>query len=57
MAMDLVCGMEVDERAAPAQTEYEGRTYYFCSNSCKQDFLESPERYLEGEEEMWREVA
>lgn len=57
MAMDVVCGMEVDERTAPARAEYEGTTYYFCSNSCKQDFLESPERFIEGEEEMWREVA
>ena len=57
MAMDVVCGMEVDEKSAPAKTDYEGKTYFFCSNSCKQDFLETPERYLEGEEEMWREVA
>jgi YHS domain-containing protein len=57
MAMDVVCGMEVDEGTAPAKTDYEGRTYFFCSNSCKQDFLENPDRYLEGEEEMWREVA
>lgn len=57
MAMDVVCGMEVDESTAPAKIEYEGRTYYFCSNSCKQDFLENPESYLEDDEEMWREVA
>ena len=42
-----------DEGTAPAKTDYEGRTYFFCSNSCKQDFLENPDRYLEGEEEMW----
>ena len=56
MAMDVVCGMEVEESSAPAKVEYEGRTYYFCSSSCRQDFMENPERFIEGEE-MYREVA
>ena len=56
MAMDVVCGMEVEESTAPAKTEYEGRTYFFCSSSCKQNFVADPERFIEGEE-MYREVA
>ena len=56
MAMDVVCGMEVEESSSPAKVEYEGRTYYFCSSSCRQDFMENPERFIEGEE-MYREVA
>jgi len=47
MARDLVCGMQVDDRNAAGQSEYKGRTYYFCSRSCKTVFDQSPERYAE----------
>lgn len=42
---DPVCGMQVDEQHAAGQSEYEGRTYYFCSPNCKTRFDESPEQY------------
>ncbi len=45
MARDPVCGMEVDVENAPASTEYNGQTYYFCSEECKEDFERNPERY------------
>ncbi len=56
MAIDPVCGMEVDEKTAPAKTTYQGGTYFFCSETCKQDFEEDPERFVEGED-LYREVA
>jgi YHS domain-containing protein len=31
MTKDIVCGMEVDEHQAARKSEYQGRTYYFCS--------------------------
>jgi YHS domain-containing protein len=37
--------MDVDEKKAAGKSEYEGRTYYFCSPGCKQDFDKEPERY------------
>ena len=46
MAIDPVCGMEVDEKTAAAQTEYKGTTYYFCSQGCKLSFDRDPEKYL-----------
>ncbi len=46
MAIDPVCGMKIDEHDAPATTEYEGVTYCFCSQVCKQAFLEEPQRYV-----------
>jgi YHS domain-containing protein len=46
MAIDPVCGMDVDEKNAPAKTEYEGVEYYFCSPTCKQEFQEDPEEYI-----------
>jgi len=35
---DPVCGMEVDPEEADYSTEHDGRTYYFCSESCKDSF-------------------
>jgi YHS domain-containing protein len=45
MAKDSVCGMQVDERQAAGQSDYQGETYYFCSARCKQQFDQNPERY------------
>jgi len=43
---DPVCKMEVDEQSAAATSEYEGETYYFCSDICKSRFDENPEKYI-----------
>ena len=48
MAKDLVCGMEVDEKSAPAKSEHMGKTYYFCAPGCKKAFDENPAKYIEG---------
>ena len=50
MAKDPVCGMEVDEKTAPAKSEYKGKTYYFCAPGCKKAFDSDPEKYLGGGE-------
>lgn len=42
---DPVCGMEVDPKRAAEKIDYEGRTYYFCSETCAQRFRENPEEY------------
>ena len=31
MQTDPVCGMQVDDQNAEAETEFQGKTYYFCS--------------------------
>ena len=46
MEKDLVCGMDVDPKTAPAKTEYKGKTYYFCAPGCKKSFDREPEKYL-----------
>ena len=46
MAKDPVCGMEVDPQQAAGTSEYQGRTYYFCSSGCKQRFDQDPQRYV-----------
>ena len=47
MVKDPVCGMQVDESKAPAQTQYQGKTYYFCSSACKTKFDANPSQYAQ----------
>lgn len=49
MAKDPVCGMEVSPESAVASTEFNGVTYYFCAQGCKDAFLAEPHRYIGGE--------
>ena len=44
-AQDPVCGMAVETRAANCQSEYKGKTFYFCCSGCKQTFDKQPEVY------------
>lgn len=46
MAKDPVCGMTVDEKTAKWKSEYEGQTYYFCNERCKQVFDRNPELFV-----------
>lgn len=48
MTQDPVCGMTVDETTAQYKSEYEGETYYFCSEACKKTFDADPEAYTGG---------
>lgn len=43
---DPVCAMSVDPSHAAGSVVHDGRTYYFCSNSCRQKFQADPKRYL-----------
>lgn len=47
MQTDPVCGMQIDERESDEHSEFEGRTYYFCSSACRQKFEENPGRYAD----------
>ncbi len=46
MTRDHVCDMDVDEKTAAARMEYEGDTYYFCSEECKNKFATDPDSYV-----------
>ena len=39
MAKDPVCGMSVEEKEDALREEVRGVTYYFCSDTCKREFL------------------
>ncbi len=47
MAIDPVCGMQVDTDTAQNKLEHEGTTYYFCSRGCMLDFGDEPQKYLD----------
>ena len=44
---DPVCGMTVDPAAGKPSAQHGGHDYHFCSASCRQKFVKSPETYLE----------
>ncbi len=44
---DPVCGMVTTDPDAYLPLEYRGKTYYFCSEHCRQKFSDNPEKYLD----------
>jgi P-type Cu+ transporter len=42
---DPVCGMEIDAEKAAAKVEYQGKTYYFCMEGCRDKFQADPAKY------------
>ena len=43
---DPVCGMSVDPALAAHRAEHDGRSYFFCSARCREQFTAEPARYL-----------
>jgi Cu+-exporting ATPase len=56
MSIDLVCGMIVDEKAAPAKMSYQEKDYYFCANYCKEVFEKDPQKFIEASK-TWGEAV
>jgi YHS domain-containing protein len=46
MTIDPVCRMKVNEEKAIFKSEYKGKTYYFCSAQCKNEFERNPKKYV-----------
>ena len=46
MAKDPVCAMQVDERTAAGSGAYQGQTYSFCSQGCKERFDKEPAKFV-----------
>jgi Cu+-exporting ATPase len=44
--VDPVCGMTIDPADAVGQAEHRGHTYYFCHESCLEQFRANPEAFL-----------
>ena len=41
-----VCGMDAQK---DINAKYQGKTYYFCCQSCKEKFMQNPQQYVRGE--------
>lgn len=44
---DPVCGMTIEESDAVDTSVHNGKTYYFCSNDCKEEFDANPGDYAD----------
>lgn len=42
---DFGC-LEISKSPSTPQAMHEGRTYWFCDDSCRRDFMKSPDRYI-----------
>lgn len=47
MAIDVVCGMEINEAETPYTAGHGGSVYYFCSEGCREEFLRHAEDYAD----------
>jgi len=48
---DPVCGMEIKDISKAEKLDYKSKTYYFCSSSCKDKFLQKPEKYAKKDDD------
>ena len=42
---DPICLMKVKVENAKFKQDFEGKTYYFCSENCQKTFLDNPKNY------------
>ena len=47
IAIDPVCGMEVETATSLLSYEHDGTTYWFCGKGCLLEFTDEPETYLD----------
>ena len=45
--LDPVCGMTISPDDAAGHVDHKGHTYYFCSESCLEQFRADPERFID----------
>ncbi len=44
--IDVICGMEINSLNAKFHAEHCGETYYFYSKTCRDHFVNDPEKYI-----------
>ncbi len=52
MVVDPVCNMEFKKEKAKATYEYNGKTYYFCAEKCKDKFVKNPGQYVRADDKV-----
>ncbi len=43
---DLVCGMKLSRMSAVEEATYQGKTDYFCAQTCRKAFDAQPQKYV-----------
>jgi YHS domain-containing protein len=46
IAIDPVCGMEVETDLTDLKHEHNGTTYWFCGRGCLLEFKDDPDKYF-----------
>jgi Cu+-exporting ATPase len=46
--IDPVCGMSIRPEDSVGHVQHLGQTYYFCSDSCLEQFRQEPDRFVQG---------
>lgn len=46
LVKDPVCGMFVDPASAKYRSDYDGKTYFFCSDGCRSKFEHDPKEFV-----------
>jgi YHS domain-containing protein len=46
IAIDPVCGMQVETDLTDLKLEHDGTTYWFCGKGCLLEFKDDPDKYL-----------
>ena len=47
ISIDPVCGMEVDPGRTRLVANYQGHSYWFCAEGCREAFEADPQKYLD----------
>jgi P-type Cu+ transporter len=54
--VDPVCGMTIAPEDAVGHVEYAGQTYYFCAESCLEQFRADPQAFVSGAKPLQQEA-
>ncbi len=45
MVKDVICGMTIDSAHAAGTSQFDGKSFYFCSAGCKKTFDKDPAKH------------
>ena len=48
LTTDPVCGMRIRKALAATKQEHHGVMYFFCTEKCRESFVQSPGQYIGG---------
>ena len=54
---DPVCGMTVTPKDSFGSYNFEGKDYFFCSEKCKKNFVENPDKYIRNLQQINNSVS